>query len=494
MDKNIKVLIIAVLSCFTTVYSQTLSLDSCRSLAIRQNKSLKIATEKERKADYEKKAAFTQYLPDFSLTGSYLRNQKNISLLDGDKFLPIGTVMPDGSFGFRQDQINNQWTVINNQPVPLDAGGMPFDPHANPEKIMWKDYTTIPKDQFELDVKNVWAGVFSVIQPVFMGGKIVAYNKITQYAKELATSQKDSELQGVILQTDEAYWQTVSLANKKRLTSSYVELLQRMDADVQLLIEEGLATKADGLSVKVKLNEAEMAETKVENGLRLTRMLLAQLCGLPLDTVFTLQDEQTEELSLRTESIPVNIEEAYLQRPELRSLNFATKIYEKKEAVVRSEMLPTVALTANYAVTNPNSFNGFQHKFGGMWTVGVMVKVPLFHWGERFHHLNAAKAETRIKKLELEEAREKIELQINQSVFRLNEAEKKVGTAMNNKESAKENLHYAQVGFEEGVIPVSQVMEAQSAWLKANSELIDAQIESKLAHVYLKKATGNIQK
>lgn len=490
---KIKIIIIGLISCCFTAQSQSLSLDSCRSLAIENNKALKIASEKEKKAYYERKAAFTQYLPDFSLTGSYLRNQKNISLLDADRFLPIGTVMPDGSFGFRADQVNNQWTSVNGQPVPLDAGGMPFDPHANPEKIQWKDYTTIPKSEFEMDIKNVWAGVFSVIQPVYMGGKIVAYNKITEYAKELAASQKDTELQQVILQTDEAYWQTVSLANKKKLTSSYVELLRRMDADVQALIEEGLATKADGLSVKVKLNEAEMAETKVDNGLRLTRMLLAQICGLPLDTVFVLADEQTDELALEGATQVVDIEQAYLQRPELKSLSLATKIYEKKEAVVRSEMLPTVALTANYAVTNPNSFNGFENKFGGMWTVGVMVKVPLFHWGERFHNLNAAKAETRIKRLEMAEAREKIELQINQSVFRLNEAEKKVMTAKKNKESAAENLQYANLGFEEGVIPALQVMEAQSAWLKANSELIDAQIESKLAKVYLKKATGSMQ-
>lgn len=145
-------------------------------------------------------------------------------------------------------------------------------------------------------------------------------------------------------------------------------------------------------------------------------------------------------------------------------------------------------------VTNPNSFNGFQKKFGGMWNIGVVVNVPIFHWGERFHNLSAAKAETRIKQLELAEAKEKVELQVNQSVFRLNEAEKTLLTAYENKESAAENLHYAQLGFSEGVISVSQVMEAQTAWLKAQSELIDAQIDNQLARVYLKKATGNIQK
>lgn len=492
MKKRMTILLGATIGCLLAAQSQTLSLDSCRRLAIDRNKSLQMASEKERKAHYEKKAAFTHYLPDFSLTGSYLRNEKNLSLLGEDKYLPIGTLMEDGSFGFRPDQVKGAY-LPNGQWAPVDANGNPFDPKLNPEKIVWNDYTTIPKSEFEMDVKNVWVGVFSVVQPVFMGGKIAAYNKIAGYAKELATSQKDTELQNVILQTDEAYWQTVSLVNKSRLTSSYVALLRQMDSDVQELMAEGLATKADGLTVKVKLNEAEMAETRVENGLRLSRMSLARICGLPLDTVFVLADEAAEELHLNMEAVAADVEQAYLERPELRSLNLAAKIYEKKEAVVRSEMLPKVALTANYMISNPNMFNGLEHKFGGMWNVGVAVNVPLFHWGERFHNLNAAKAETRIKRLELEEAREKVELQIHQSVFRLNEAEKSVATAQRNKESAAENLYYANTGFEEGVIPISQVMEAQTAWLRANSELIDAQIDAKLARVYLKKATGNIR-
>lgn len=141
---------------------QSLSLDSCRQLAINQNKALQIASEKERKAYYDKKAAFTQYLPNFSFTGSYLRNQKQLSLLDADKFLPIGTVMSDGSFGFTPSQVKGE-VLPNGQWVPIDANGQPFDPTQNPEKIQWNEYTTIPKSEFDIDIRNVWVGVLSVV-------------------------------------------------------------------------------------------------------------------------------------------------------------------------------------------------------------------------------------------------------------------------------------------------------------------------------------------
>ena len=87
-------------------------------------------------------------------------------------------------------------------------------------------------------------------------------------------------MQEVIMSTDQAYWQVISLVNKKKLAEGYLKLLQQLDSDVEKMINQGVATKADGLSVRVKVNEAEMTLTKVEDGLSLARMLLCQLCGI----------------------------------------------------------------------------------------------------------------------------------------------------------------------------------------------------------------------
>jgi outer membrane protein TolC len=168
------------------------------------------------------------------------------------------------------------------------------------------------------------------------------------------------------------------------------------------------------------------------------------------------------------------------------------RIYKKKEKIALAEHLPSVALTANYLVTNPNSFNGFKNDFGGMFNVGVAVQVPISGWWEGTYKRNAARAETHIKQLELDDAKEKIELQVNQSVYKVNEAGKKLTASSRNKEKAEENLRHATIGFEEGVIPALNLMEAQTAWVEAQSDLIDAQIEVKLTDVYLSKALGRL--
>ena len=367
-----------------------LTLEECRNLAIQNNKELQISGEKIKMADNEKKAAFTKYFPQLSANGAYMWNQKDINLLD------MGALSSS---------------------LSSSLGGLAQLP-------MIQHLMSGVNDMQHLDVQNIWVGNVSLVQPVFMGGKIVNYNQITKFAKQLAESMNNLQLQDLIYKTDETYWQVISLVNKKKLADAYVDLLRKMDSDVTAMIYEGVATEADGLSVKVKLNEAEMAQTKVENGLALTRMLLAQICGLSLEEDLSLADEKLDNFPVETTQASADLNEAFMNRNELRSLDLATKIYKRKERIALAEMLPNVALAANYFVTNPNVFNGFKNDFAGMFNVGVMVKVPLSGWWEGTYRRNSAKAETRIKTLEWQDAREKIELQVNQSVYIVNDAGK----------------------------------------------------------------------
>ena len=146
-----------------------------------------------------------------------------------------------------------------------------------------------------------------------------------------------------------------------------------------------------------------------------------------------------------------------------------------------------------YAVSNPNVYNGFEKKFAGVWNVGVMVRIPVWNWGDVAYKVRASKGATTIANLELAEAREKIELQVNQSVFRVEEANKKLEMAMANTRKADENLRMANVGFSEGVISPTTVMEAQTAWLQAQSEKIDAEIDVRLSQVNLQKSMGTLE-
>lgn len=222
-------------------------------------------------------------------------------------------------------------------------------------------------------------------------------------------------------------------------------------------------------------------------------MLLCQLCGLPLDENIQLADENAELLNVETARETRQTADVATTRPELRLLQNAVDISRQKTRLTRAAYLPHVALAGGYFISNPNMYDGFQRKFAGAWNVGVIVQVPVWNWLEGAYKVRAAKTATSIAELTMSDAREKIELQIAQSRFKVKEAGKNLSMAMKSVASAEENLRSANLGFKEGVMESTDVMAAQTAWQKAQTQKIEAEVEVKLAQVNLSKALGILQ-
>ena len=292
------------------------------------------------------------------------------------------------------------------------------------------------------------------------------------------------------------YWQVVSLRHKQTLAESYVELVKKLKGDVQKMIDQGVSTKGDGLSVGVRVNEAEMALTQVQDGLALSKMLLCQLIGLDENEAITLADEESTGLDSYVATEPQRIgqaDAAFANRPELKVLQNTVDLSRQTTNALKAGNLPTVLLTGGYMVSNPNTFNGFEKKFGGVWNVGVVVRVPVWNWGDVKYKVRASKGATAMANLELDDAREMISLQVRQSNFKVKEAQKKLTMAQSNVANADENLRMANLAFKEGTASFTTVMEAQTAWNSAQSQLIDAEIGVKLSEVELQKALGTLQ-
>jgi len=478
---------------------RVVTLQECRDMALENNKNLKISQEKVNMAGYDRKIAFANYLPTISAQGTYMHNEKQIQLLSNEKINAINT------FGTTlQGDVNGYIDPIISQLMenPLMYQIIMNSPHL---QALIQDLHNIGAFEtldaigqevtknFTLDTRNVYAGMITVMEPVYAGGKIRAYNKMARYAEELAEMQLTTGQQEIIVTTDKAYWQIVSLANKQKLTENYVELLRTMSDNVEKLVNEGMATNADKLSIKVKLNDAELTLVRVQNGVALSKMLLCQSVGLPLDTEIILEDENLEDVVIPAYNPQYTEEDIMNNRPELHSLELATKIYDKKVNIARSEFLPTVAVFGNYIVTNPSAFNGFENEFHGFYNFGVVAKVPLFHFGEGYNKIRKAKSEAMITQLKLEDTKELVMLQVNQYEKQIKEAESRLQMTTEKMSDAEENLRMATVGFNEGMIPSSTLEAAQTAWMQAHSEYIDAKIDVIMANTYLKKSIGKLE-
>ena len=461
-----------------TGYGKGISLDSCRNMALRNNKTIRMAEEGIRSAGYEKKAAFAGYLPGLDFTGGYMYNQQQIELLGEDAKLPTMSFDPA-----TQTFKYNILTTPDGSPI-LDPSTGSYIP---------TEVAVIPKEAMQFDTHNVFAGAFTLTQPIFMGGMIKAMNDITKYAEKAAIALKNNAVQDVIYGVDQAYWLVVSLKSKQRLADSFVALVDSLNYNVNALLEEGIATRADQLNVQVKLNEAKIAQTKVNNGLTLARMALAQVCGLPVNSDMYLADEDSESIAATPAPQTESMEDVYANRADLEILRQGINVLGSREKLAMGMMLPKIAAVGMYSFSNPNVNHGFEKKFGGGFSVGATITIPIWHWGQHYNHYRATKATTNAQRLLLEDMEEKVSLQVSQARFSYSEAIKTYEMTLSNMDAADENLRCAQLGYREGVLTTDDVIAAQTAWLSANSEKIDAEIGIRLCDVYLSKVLGTLQ-
>lgn len=492
-----KLLILALTTLATSVQAQqTLTLDSCRAMALRNNKTLSASRLQLDMARYNKKAAKTKYLPHISALGGYELTSREISLLSKDQKSALSNAGTNTTGALHND-IAGALTNLAQQGIltPEQAsnlGGM-FGQVGSKigEAVNHVGQNIV--DAFRTDTRQMYALSVMLTQPIYMGGAIIAANRMADIGEEMAQNNIEASTQNTLHSINQAYWTVVSVHHKKQLAESYLAVVKKLDDDVSKMIREGVATRADGLKVDVKVNEAEMSLTQAENGLALAKMLLCQLCGMDVDSDITLADENADNIVEQADDAQADRAVAMENRPELKLLQNSADMSRQATKLVRAAYLPQVLLTGGYVATNPNVFNGFERKLSGMWNVGVMVRVPLWNWMEGTYKVRASRIATTIVELERDDIREKIDLQVSQSQFKVKEANRRLAMATKNVENAEENLRCANLGFKEGVIPTTDVMAAQTAWVQAQSQKIDAEVDVKMSQVNLKKALGVLQ-
>ena len=478
------------------------SLQKCRELALQNNRQLKISNMTVDVAENTRKAAKTKYLPRVDALAGYQHFSREISLLSDDQKNTLSN-LGTNTFGQLGGQIGQNLSSLAQQgvlsPQVAQQLGQLLSNVSTPLTQAGNNIGQSINDAFRSNTKNVYAGGVVVNQPIYMGGAIKAANDMAAIGEQVAQNNISLKRQLVLYGVDNAYWLAISLKKKEALAIRYRDLAQKLNEDVKKMIREGVATRADGLKVEVAVNTADMQIARIQSGVSLAKMALCELCGLDLNGDIQLSDEREADLSPTPSTqfdnyiIPASDSTRLNEtRPELRLLQNAVDMSKQNTKLLRSLYLPHVLLTAGYSVSNPNLFNGFQKRFTDLWNIGVTVQVPVWTWGENKYKIRASRTATSIAQLEMDDVRKKIDLEIEQNRLRLKDANKQLATSHKNMAAAEENLRCANVGFKEGVMTVTEVMAAQTAWQTSRMAIIDAEISVKLAQAGLQKALGGL--
>lgn len=478
------------------------SLQKCRELALQNNRQLKISNMTVDVAENTHKAAKTKYLPRVDALAGYQHFSREISLLSDDQKNTLSN-LGTNTFGQLGGQIGQNLSSLAQQgvlsPQVAQQLGQLLSNVSTPLTQAGNNIGQSINDAFRSNTKNVYAGGIVVNQPIYMGGAIKAANDMAAIGEQVAQNNISLKRQLVLYGVDNAYWLAISLKKKEALAIRYRDLAQKLNEDVKKMIREGVATRADGLKVEVAVNTADMQIARIQSGVSLAKMALCELCGLDLNGDIQLYDEREADLPPTPSTqfdnyiIPASDSTRLNEtRPELRLLQNAVDMSKQNTKLLRSLYLPHVLLTAGYSVSNPNLFNGFQKRFTDLWNIGVTVQVPVWTWGENKYKIRASRTATSIAQLEMDDVRKKIDLEIEQNRLRLKDANKQLATSHKNMAAAEENLRCANVGFKEGVMTVTEVMAAQTAWQTSRMAIIDAEISVKLAQAGLQKALGSL--
>ena len=240
---------------------RVLSLDDCRQMAISSNKNLDQQRAKLEMAGYDRKIAAANYFPKISAVGTYQHTWGDFSLVDESKIPQFGPGMANLQNAYNE-RIDALTQLVNSN--SLIAAAIAADPKV---AGLVNTLTSVEANSaiagiglsidqaidetVHPDISDIYLGTISIQQPLFVGGKIIAANRMAKYAEELARYEYDGNYDAILIDVDQAYWQVVSVANKKKLAESYSQLLHKMQGNVELSVKEGVATEADALTVKV---------------------------------------------------------------------------------------------------------------------------------------------------------------------------------------------------------------------------------------------------
>ncbi|MCE5346310.1 MAG: TolC family protein [Bacteroidales bacterium] len=485
--KKIELILTTLIFPFALSAQESLSLEQCRSLALEHNQKMKMAKEQVNAAEAVKKSAFTQYLPNFSVNGVYTYLNKDYQLLKNDMFLPVVpyTAIDATTGGINQAALATPAVAASTFVINPATGAVVTDASGNP---VFQKYTYLPASKSTISLDNLYVINGGFMQPVYLGGKIRETNKIAAYVKEVADHNLSLTENELMYSVEETYWRIVSLREKVKMAENYQQMLKRLVSDLENIHSEGIITNNDLLKARLKLSESDIMLLKAKNGMEISKMVLCQMTGVTYSSGIFLTDSlnQAEPSVL---NYTVN-EDGITERPELKILEKNVDIAQSGIKIMQSRYLPNIMLNAGYTSMNPNPYNGLAEEFGSDWNVGVVCNIPIFHFGDKKHTLNAAKAEHNAAILKLEETKELLVLQLQQAVYGYTESTKKTEYAELALEQSKQNLNYTLDNFKEGVLKTTDVLEAQVLWQKAYSELIDARTDQQMAVSNLKKVTG----
>ena len=402
---------------------RSLTLEECSQLALENNARMKNARLDVKGAEEVRKEAFTKYFPSISATGGAFTSDNGMAEL------------------------------------ALVPGLL--------EMTM---------------AKNGVMGGVTAVQPVFAGGQILNNNKLAALAVEVSRYQMKQSENEVLLTVEQYYWLHVSLQEKRKTVSLLETLIDNLYKDVEASVRAGVANRNELLQVQLKKNSIASDRLKVDNNLRLSKMLLSQYIGLPEDD-FTVQATLQEPLP-SPETYRIDLMSALPTTVAYKLLDKNVEASRLQYKLKVGQNLPSVGIGAGYMYHN---ILDTDHSLG---MIFATVSVPLTDWWGGSHAIRKQKLQLKAAEYTRQDTNEKLLLQMQKLWNELEEAYKQAKISEESVKTAEENVRLSTDYYQVGTETLSDLLNAQSLLQQSRDQYTDDYTNYLIKRTEYLQATG----
>jgi outer membrane protein len=432
----------------TMSYGQTLTLEQCKQQALKNNNNLKNSYLEIQAAKEIQKEAYTNYFPKVSA------GALGMQAID-----PL----------FKINMAGGNLPVYNGNPANL----------ANPSQFAY-----MPGVSAGL-FNQIGLGYVNILQPLYMGGKIKTGNQLAALNTSVKENQQQLANKEILLKAEEEYWRVVVLQEKEKTLQAYNDFLDKLHAQVNNAYKNGLIVKNDLLKVEIKKSELNVSKIQLENGKKLSLMQLCQTTGLDYQPGMNVNGDFS--LLQNPESYFVLNDQALKKRYEYQLLGKMVQASELETKMKKSNYIPTIGVGVNGYYLNQFE-KGDKGAFNGM--VFTTVSIPISDWWGGKHKLNELRTKEEMARNTQRENEGLLKLQMEKAWTDLNEAYDKIKLLGEILMQTEENLKLNQNSYKNGLIQISDILEAQALKTEIEDKLTEAKSTYKIKVSDYLKVTG----
>lgn len=340
----------------------------------------------------------------------------------------------------------------------------------------------LPGTDLKHDNYGVEAGL---VQNVYSGSAVRKQYDVAKLQHAIAQLSVEHTVDNMIYAADVSYWSVAANRNLYELSEQFVQIVRELYEIVNKRFEEGAISKTDVLMVQNRLKEAELQLNTNSTNYKTALQSLNIMMGVEPDAAVVLTDSIQKVLWVPKQE---GLNKALERRADYQSVIMGIEMAKLQTDMARSKYLPQLAvgIKEKYGTTLLN----VDGKAQWATTAYAQINIPVFHWGEMRQNVRLSRTQEWTKELERSQLKDQVSKELNNAWVNVIEISKKLEIVYSSLDIAKDNLTLNTFSYNEGKLPIIDVLSAQVSWLQAYTNVVSVNYQYKVALAEYAKALG----